>query len=65
MEGRAFLRHALDPHFTAHDFNQMLADGQAETGASETAGGRSIGLAERFEQAGQAIHWNADAGVAH
>ena len=60
-----FCGHAFDPHFAAHQFDQPLADGEAEAGAAVMARGRSIGLAEGFEQARQPVDGNADAGVAN
>ena len=65
MKCRPLLRHAFHPHLAAHHFNQALADGQAETRAAILARGRGVNLAERLEQAGQAVDGNADAGVAH
>ena len=65
MKRRAFARRAFGPHFAAHEFDQTLADGQAQARAAVALRGRSIRLHERFEQPRQAVGLDADARVAH
>ena len=55
----------VDAQPAAHRLDQPPADGQAQPGAAEPAGGRLVGLAEGLEQAGDLVLGDADAGVAH
>ncbi len=65
MKRGTFLRDAFHPHLAAHQFDQAFADGQAKAGAAVLPCGRSIRLAERFEQPRQTVDRNSNAGVAH
>ena len=65
MKCGAFAGIAFHPDLAAHQFDQPLADRQAESGAAIMAGGGGIHLLERFEQPVLLVEWNADAGVAH
>ena len=65
MERGSFLRHTLDPHLAAHQLDQPFADGQTKAGAAVVARRRSVRLAEGLEQAGQPVHGDPNAGVAH
>ena len=57
------------PHFAAHPdrpthrLDQLPADGKAEAGAPEPAGGGGVGLDEGFEQSRQLLVLQAQAGV--
>ena len=57
-------RGALDTDLTIHGVDQLTGDGQAETGAAELAGGRTIGLGEGVEDPCLLGEGDADAGVA-
>ncbi len=63
-EGAAFSRRRFDGDAAAHQFDQALADRQAEAGAAKLAGGRGVTLEEGREQAGDHGRRHADAGVA-
>ena len=65
MESGTLVRDALDPHVAAHEFDEALADGEAETGTAVLPSGRGVGLAEGLEEAIQAGGRDADASVAH
>ena len=51
------------PIAAAHEFDEALADGQAQAGAAEAAGDGGVGLGEGREEAGQLFWRDADAGV--
>ncbi len=63
MEGRALVGLALRPDPAAHPLGQALADGQAEPGATVAAIRGGVHLAERLEEAVEAVGGDADAGV--
>jgi hypothetical protein len=56
---------ALDRDVAAHPPCQVARDGEAQAGAAELAAGAAVGLPERFEDDGQLVRRNADAGIAH
>jgi hypothetical protein len=62
-EGRALPRLAFDGDLAAHQAAEMLADGEAEAGATILAGGRGIGLRKFLEQPAHLLLGHADAGV--
>jgi hypothetical protein len=47
----------------AHQLNETLRNGQAESGATEFAGGGHVGLSKSFENGGAFLRLDADAGV--
>src|SRR5439155_5656814 len=53
-ERRSFAGGAREVEAAAHELNQLVADGQAETGTAETAGSRCVGLRERLQEPGLA-----------
>ncbi len=65
MEGAPLPLLALDPDAAAHHLDDARADGEAEAGASEFTGRRSVGLAEGLEDQALLRLGDADAGVAH
>ncbi len=54
---------ALHGNLAVHQFDQSLDEGQAEPGASETAGGGGVGLGEGLEQLDSGVRRDADARV--
>ena len=64
-ERRAAARLALHPHPAAQALGEAPADHQPQAGAAIDAGDRGVGLAERLEQAVDAVGRDADPGVAH
>src|SRR6185369_13786152 len=63
-EQAAFARGAVESDLAAHQFDQLAADGEAETGAAEAPGDAAVGLGEGGEQVFQVFGRDADAGVA-
>ena len=49
----------------AHEFHNLLADGEAKTGAAESAGCRRVGLRECREERGNHVLVDADSRVLH
>ena len=64
MKARALALLAFHPDIAAHHFGQLAADGQAQAGAAELAGGGGIDLREGLEEPVDLVRRNADAGVA-
>src|ERR1700722_14782698 len=58
-------RLAVDPDFSTHEFRELLAYGQTETGAAKFARGGTVSLSEAGEQPRPALFGNADTGVAN
>ena len=56
---------AVDPNFAAHRPNQMLDDGQTQSGSAQRTGARFIDSIEAFEQTGQIVGRNTQPAVAH
>ena len=56
---------ALAGDGTAHQQDELLADGKTETGAAKTPAGRPVCLHERLEQQGKILGGYADTGVAN
>lgn len=54
---------ALAINAAAHESDQLAADGQAEAGTAEAAGGRVVHLDEGFEDVRHGFRGNADAGI--
>ena len=65
MERGAAARIAFSTDGAAHEFDEALADRQAEASAAEAARRRVVGLRERIEDRLQCRRRNADAGVLH
>jgi hypothetical protein len=63
VEGGALAACAFHPDAAAHEFDQVLADGQSQPGAAVFAGGGGIGLAEALEHLAALLGCHADAGV--
>ena len=63
-EGAALCGFALGPDATLHELHKLPADGEAETGAAELAGGGVVGLREGLKEATHLLFRDADAGVA-
>ncbi len=62
--GETDWRQTVDREVAAHQAAELAADGQAEAGAAEPAGGRGIGLREGLEELAELFGRHADAGVA-
>src|SRR3954447_4114525 len=62
-EGRAAAVVALDGDIAAHHAAEAPADGEAEPGAAELAGGGGVGLGEGLEELAHLLGGHADAGV--
>ena len=56
---------AFDADFATHEFGKLLADGEAETCATEATRDAGVGLREFGEKFGHVFFGHADAGVAH
>lgn len=56
---------AFDPDRASHQFRQLLADRQAQPGASVLPSGAGVGLRERLEEAALAVFIQPDAGIAN
>ena len=54
---------AVHRDFSAHGFDELLGNGEAEAGAAEAAAHRTVGLRERAEQPGGRLGVESDAGV--
>ena len=65
VEDGALAGRALDPDGSAHELHEAGTDGEPEAGAAEAARRGGVGLGEAFEDAGEGIGLDADAGVAH
>src|SRR5579872_4884605 len=63
MEDAALAFRALHPDAATHHLHQTGADGQAQAGAAEAAGGAAIRLVKLFEEAGLFLTGDADTGV--
>lgn len=63
VEGTPLARFALYLDLATHEFHQPLADGESESRAPVTAGGRGVGLGERLEELLLLLGRHADAGV--
>jgi len=59
-EGAALALLAVHPDLAAHQFHELLADGEAEAGPSESPRRRRIGLAEPLEEVSQILRIDAD-----
>src|SRR5881392_2416677 len=64
MEAEAFAFLAVHPHLAAHQAHQAFANRQAETGAAELAGDRTVGLRGGLKETAETIARNPDAGIA-
>ncbi len=63
VEGGALADGAVDADGAAHEFDEALADDEAEAGAAVFAGGGGVDLGEGAEEAVDAVGGDADAGV--
>lgn len=63
MKVGAFARNTLDPYFSAHQLDELVADGQTESGAPEFPSCGGVHLAEGFEELCLLLQGNADAGI--
>ena len=63
MEAASLSGLAVHPQLAVHQLDQARGDGQAESGPSELAGGRSVGLRESLEDQRLFVLGDADAGV--
>ena len=54
---------ALDPNPSAHQLDQVRADGQTQAGTAVTPRARSIGLDERIKYVGLFLRRNSDTGI--
>src|SRR5690349_18112921 len=64
MEATPNTRTTLDPQAAAHHCHQARGDGEAESGAAETAGHAAIGLRERLEDMLLFVCGDAEARIA-
>src|SRR5580704_10768989 len=65
MESRSDANLTADSDFSAHQFDQLAHDRQAQSGASEMTRGRGVRLHEGLKQDSQGVLRYADAGVAN
>ena len=65
MEGAANPGFAVDADFTAHQFHQLLGDGQTQSGAAVFTRGGSVRLRERLEQLALLFPGHADTSIAN
>ena len=63
MKHRTYPIFAFDPDIPAHHVHQILADGQAEAGASVFTGGGRVRLAEGLKQHRLLLRRQPDAGI--
>jgi hypothetical protein len=61
----AHIHFAMQLNAAAHQFDQLPADGKAESGAAIAAGNGGVGLRIGMKQAFAAFGGNADAGIAY
>ncbi len=64
-EAGTLARGAFNTDRAAHQFRQILADGQAQAGSAILAGGGTVSLLETLKQARPLILRETDAGVLH
>ncbi len=62
-ERAALAENALHRDLTAHQLDELPADRQAQSGAAEAPGGRTVGLGKRPEQLADLLRRHADPGV--
>ena len=65
MKGAASARLAFHPDFPAHHFDQLLGNGQPQSGAAEFSRDRSVCLDERGKQFVHVLRGDPDAGVGY
>src|SRR5690348_1865662 len=63
MKLRTFAHVAIDPQTAAMHLDEVLGDGQTETGAAGFAGARDIDAVEAFEDARLVGFGDTDAGI--